>query len=1003
MIRYSLRYALLIWIALSARHTVRAVDFETQIRPLLKQHCAACHGPLKQASGLRLDAKAFAFRDGDSGPVIMPGKSGDSQLWQRITSDDDSVRMPPEGQPLTAAEKALIKEWIDTGAVWLETDEDRAAASHDARLDHWAWQPLSSAQPPDSSTINSRQDTFNEIDFFLAAKLKQLGLQFSPPADRRTLIRRLSFDLLGLPPTPEQVREFELDQDSQAYEHLVERLLNSPRYGERAAQHWLDIAHYADTHGFERDQIREHAWRYRDWVIDAFNRDLAYDEFIRRQIAGDALDIDDPQSVLATGFLAAGPWDFVGQAETPSPVLKRLARADDLDDMVTQVMAATMGVTINCARCHDHKLDPISQREYYSICAVFAGVKRGNRAISRAAEKTISDTKAELSQEIDSLKRQLRRSTLSGWDLADIVGGGNGLGTGQANAGLDPATGAVIKETRGFLDGAAVNKYAHSPLPIIDGVAIPGGTMPDGLVISTTGVRALDLPGTSGKAWDAIRNGPVNSQFSTKLAGTEFNDGTHALLSLHANALITLDLSELPALPGQATLTQKDGSCVGHSATLGKRPKRRERVVLLDGKSVVRRESLGRDDGLQTMDVAIPADARFLTLAATDNGNDISHDQICFVDLYIAPAQSQPTTTTDAQALAELKQKIEALSKQLASVSEAEQVYAVVSEAPPKVSLLARGDTEQPLEEVQPSALACIAGLKNFSLSDTATDYQRRLELAGWITADDNPLVARVIVNRLWQQHFGVGIVATPSDFGLGGSLPSHPELLDWLAQKLKSNHYSLKAIHRLICCSQAYRQQSTLNAQNPHHQAALSIDGSNRNLWRQNPQRLDAESLRDALLAVSGQLDERMFGPGFRDFDYKEEYAPVYSYVTKQDPALFRRTIYRFRVRTTPNPWLTTLDCPNPANLTPTRNTTTTALQSLAMLNHDFVLQQAGAMARRLEQAPHDPVELAWGLVFSRQPTRSERSAAQAFIDQHGLSAFCRYLLNANEFITID
>lgn len=1005
MIRPYLKLLILAFV--SHGHCARAndIDFESQIRPLLKAHCVKCHGPTKQAGGLRLNARAFALRGGDSGPIVVAANSGKSLLWQRLVSHDDNERMPPEGQPLPTAEQERFKKWIDAGANWPETEEDRAAAQ-DQRLEHWAWQPLREYTPPTSAL--SHDSIKNEVDLFLIAKLNELGLTYSPEADRRTLMRRLSFDLLGLPPTPEQIREFEADRDPQAYEHLVDRLLDSPHYGERAAQHWLDIAHYADTHGFERDQIREHAWRYRDWVIEAFNRDMRFDDFVRKQIAGDAINSNDPQSVIATGFLSAGPWDFVGQAETPSPILKRLARADDLDDMVTQVMAATMGMTINCARCHDHKLDPITQREYYAMCAVFAGTKRGNRAISTAAEQQGNDTKAALIKEIHELKQQIGALTAKGWSLADIVGGGNGLGTGKIGAGIDPGSGQVIQEPRGFLEGAMTGRFVQSPLPIVDGVAIPDGQSTE-LVISSTGLKAVGLPRTSGKAWDAIRNGPVNSQFSTKLDGVDYTDGVHKLLSLHANSLITFDLSELPVIPSQPDATKLLRSLRGGVGYFGQTPKAGASVfILIDGHTQFTREAIGRGDGLLTIDLAIPATARFLTLVATDNGNDISHDQVCFADVRIEPAGETATENAkevEAQA-AMLKQQLDQLTMRLNSLPDVDRVYAVQSETPPKVSLLARGDTEQPLEEVQPGAVKCIAGLKNFELAESASDFQRRQQLANWITDDSNPLMPRVIVNRLWQQHFGVGLVATPSDFGMGGAAPSHPELLDWLAVEFKKRHYSIKAMHRLICNSAAYRQQSTLKFDSAAHNQAIAIDASNRWLWRQNPRKLDAESLRDAVLAVSGQLDPKMFGPGFRDFDYKEEYAPVYTYVTKADQSLLRRSIYRFRVRTTPNPLLMVLDCPNPANLTPTRNTTTTALQSLALLNHEFLLQQAESFATRLEQTDRDAlsqVKHAWQLAFGREPLANEREAALQLIAKHGLTTFCRYLLNANEFVSID
>ncbi|MFM8537458.1 MAG: DUF1549 domain-containing protein [Planctomycetaceae bacterium] len=364
-------------------------DFEREIRPLLKSRCGECHGADTQESRLRLDVRHRAIQGGDFGRVIMPGRSAESELIRRITSTDHERMMPPEGDRLSAQEISRLSRWIDAGAEWPETEFDRHAREidRDPRLDHWAWQPLRRPTVPsiDPETV-AVWEARNDIDRFIQSSLTKNTLSPAPEADRRTLIRRLSFDLLGLPPSPEEVIAFEGDASPDAYERLVDRLLASPHYGERWARHWLDIAHYADTHGFERDQLRPNAWRYRDWVIDALNRDLPYDEFLRRQIAGDVVAPDDPDHVVAAGFLTAGPWDFVGQVETKSDVLRRQARADDLDDMVTQVMTATCGVTINCARCHDHKLDPVPQREYYGLVAVFAGVRRAERPTDRSAQ-----------------------------------------------------------------------------------------------------------------------------------------------------------------------------------------------------------------------------------------------------------------------------------------------------------------------------------------------------------------------------------------------------------------------------------------------------------------------------------------------------------------------------------------------------------------------------------------------------------------------------------------
>ncbi len=527
----------------------------------------------------------------------------------------------------------------------------------------------------------------NPIDAFIEVKLREKGLMFSGGADRRTLIRRLSFDLLGLPPSPEEVNAFVEDRRPDAYEQLVDRLLASPRYGERWAQHWLDIAHYADTHGFERDQRRDNAWRYRDYVIESLNGDKPYDQFLREQIAGDVLAPDQPASVIATGFLAAGPWDYVGQVETKSDMLKRAARAGDLDDMVTQVMTATVGMTINCARCHDHKLDPISQREYYGLWSVFAGVRRGEREVNALEAKEHAAKAAPWIRERAEIERQIGHLADDALDLEDID-------------------------------------------------------------------------------WDQAR---------------------------HLQA---------------------------------------------------RR--------------------------------------------------------------AELDRKIKTLPSPA-------KVYGIQSSAPEAVHVLKRGNPETPEDVATPGAIQWATLPVSFG-GQEMSDGERRMALAGWITNPRNPLTRRVIVNRLWHYHFGQGIVNTPSDFGHGGDRPSHPELLDWLADELLARGWSIKAMHRLIVTSRTYRQSSQFDAK------AAAVDAQNRLLWRANPQRLDAESVHDTVLAVSGTLNSSMGGPGFRDFDYTEAYAPIYRYITADRPELWRRSIYRFVVRTTPQQFLTTLDCPNPANLTPAR-----------------------------------------------------------------------------------
>jgi cytochrome c553 len=975
--------------------------FERDVRPLLVAKCGDCHGPDTQESGLRLDVRHRAFKGGDFGPVILAGKAAESELVKRITHADPEKAMPPD-EPLSAEEIAVLSRWIDAGADWPEAEIDRVAreTERDSRLDHWAWQPVTRPAvppPPPSEPGRDAWPARNEIDRFLRKKLTEKGLAPAAEADRRTLIRRLSFDLLGLPPTPEDVAGFIADKSPDAYERLVDRLLGSPHYGERWARHWLDIAHYADTHGFERDQLRPNAWRYRDWVIDALNGDLPYDEFLRRQIAGDVLAPDDPAYTIATGFLAAGPWDFVGQVETKSDALRRQARADDLDDMVTQVMTAACGVTINCARCHDHKLDPVPQRDYYSLVAVFAGVKRADAPTSRAADAHYASRKAELTAAAAAARTEIHALAGRPIDLADIVGGGDGRGSGKKHAGIDSRNGKEVDEKpRGPLSAIAVNMPRPGPTKFVNAVFVPHG--PGAVPVTTTGLTVPGIPETSREGWDAIRHGPVARQHSTKLGDVDYAGQGHTILGLHANAGITFDLSEVSATV--AVTNPRFRAVVGYGGTTPVAGA--DYFVFVDG-ALEARGRIGFDDGGTPLDISLPPGAKFLTLVATDAGNGIGMDQVFFGDARIegvAPTLDE----RQRQRLAVAEEKLAGLEKELKSLEAPDKVFGPVTETPTPVKVNLRGNPEALGDEVGPGALTAVAALPASFGDSTSPEGDRRRKLAAWITAAENPLTSRVIVNRLWHHHFGTGIVDTPSDFGIGGGRPSHPELLDWLAAEVVARNWSLKAMHRLICTSHAYRQRSVGVADAA---AALAVDADNRLLWRQSPRRLDAESLRDATLAVTGCLNRQMHGPGFRDFDYEEAYAPIYRYTTPDSPDLWRRSIYRFIVRSTPHTFMTTLDCPNPANLTPARLETTTALQSLALLNNDLVLRQAALWATRLEKEagaePAAQVRRGFAIAFARDPDAAELTAAIALVRSQGLPQFCRMLFNTNEFVTVD
>jgi hypothetical protein len=991
---------------------------DLRARQILRERCWACHGPETQEAALRLDLETDAFRGGDSGPAVVPGRADESLILHRIESEGDD-RMPPTGVPLTSEERHALRRWIETGAAFPTGDPER-----DTRLEHWAWQPLQRRfSPPAANTADSPMDAANPpsdpIDAFVDSKLHEHGLVAQSSASHTQLIRRVWVDLIGLPPTPEAVDAFLTDTSPQAWEHVVDSLLASPEYGERWARHWLDIAHYADTHGFERDQRRDHAWRYRDWVIDAFNRDMPYDEFLRQQIAGDVLYHDDADATIASSFLAAGPWDFVGQAETPSPVIRRLARADDLDDMVSQVMTSTCGITIHCARCHDHKLDPIPQREYYALTAIFSGVQRADRLVSVSEAASLEATRTELQGRRAVLDQSIRQLT-TGIDLADIVGGGNGFGTGKPGVGIDPSTGEIrpSDDRKDFLKDVVPNRLNRTSNPLIDCVFIPDGDVGgdgvlDGslrMVLDADGtlsapVLARGIPNTDGTAWDAIRNGPVHAQHSTRLNDAErlidedYGPPHHSMLALHANAAITLDLSRIDAADCQGPWVFETGiGYFGQTPHLGADVR-----IFVDGDPVHQSLGLGRDAGLQSVALELPDDARFLTLMATDAGNGIGHDQVCFIDPQIRPKHRSMSDATAAR-IATWQSERAAIDAQLAALGAVRKVYGVQAGQPTETRVLRRGNPEDAGDLVDPGTIGCVGPtLPTMArLAATASDAERRIALADWIAHPDNPLPARVMVNRLWHHHFGAGIVATPSDFGLGGTPPTHPELLDWLAADFQASGWSIKSLHRRICLSETYRRSSMRDSE-----TANQLDASNRWWWRQNPRRLDAESLRDAILATSGTLHRGMHGPGYQDFDYQEEYAPVYRHRVLEHRDVFRRSIYRFVVRTTPHPFLTTLDCPNPATLTPARTTTTTAIQSLAMLNNEFILQQSDALAKRLLRETHGDitaaVNLALRLAYGRRASPLELAEAVAFAQDAGLEQLGRILWNTSEFIYVD
>lgn len=990
------------------------IEFSKQIAPIFERHCVRCHG----AGNRKGDVSLATSADLQSNELVIAGEPDNSHLIDLVTAQDGELpSMPKEAEPLSEAEVDLLRQWVEEGANWPAGIVLKEMAKADQSW--WAYQPL---KVMDQS-----------IDDFIRAKLQEHHLTMSPRADRRTLIRRLSFDLHGLPPSPESVEAFVNDSGQNAYKRLVDEMLASSNYGERFAQHWLDLAHYADTHGFERDQRRDHAWRYRDYVIRSLNEDKGYDRFLQEQIAGDILWPDDEQAVIATGFLAAGPWDFVGQVETKSPVLRRAARSLDLDDMAMQVITATMAMTVNCARCHDHKLDPISQQEYYHIRAVFAGVRREDRVVSDAALEKYEIRKQELLDQRNKLDYESGWLAGEGVDLADIVGGGNGFGTGTFRNAIDPRSAKVQTRDFGKLGNVVSNHFSPSAFEFIDGVFVPdGGNGEIELPVSSTGIMITGLPKTSGNAWDMIRNGPVASQHSPELGGIDFTTDGHSLLGLHANAGITFDLKAMRrallaidelAVSENSQAEEHAGAAlrltanVGYFGAVGGHCA--DVWLFVDGRKVAEFQKLRREEGLQFVDIELPATSQFLTLVSTDGGDGYGMDQIGFGDPRVKLAVPPALTEATRRRISDLKKKRRQIDHELELLGPPPRFFGVVAtKEKADVRLLTRGNPETPAgDSLSPAAFSALTMLDPHLGTVETGQGERRAALARWVTHPDNPLVRRVIVNRLWQWHFGVGLVDTPSDFGFGGGRPSHPELLDWLAEELLRQNWSLKAIHRLILTSDAYMQTSHVQEQvfsqvqgveqGVDLVRPMETDAQNRLLWRQNLRRIEAEVIRDSVLFVSDKLNPKRGGPGFEDFTYQDAYAPIYTYVTADDPAVWRRSIYRYIVRTTPNRFLTTLDCPDPANLTPKRLATTTPLQSLALYNNEFMIRQARYFAERIKQQVGEEtvaqVACAFGLAFGRQPTVEETRLAVELVEKQGLFTLCRSLFNSNEFVYVD
>lgn len=975
----------------------RPVDFTTDIQPLFATACLRCHGAERSRSGFRLDDPQRALAGGDRGPAIRPGRSVESPLIHYVARQVPDLEMPPpgKGEPLTPEAIGLLRAWIDQGAPWTNAAGPPAETTTVPAADWWSLRPLTRPVVPSVSLSGAR--VANPVDAFILALLAEHHLTQSPEADRRTLIRRLFFDLLGLPPTPAQVDAFLASEAPDAYEQLVDQLLASPHYGERWARHWLDVVHYGETHGYDKDQPRPNAWPYRDYVIRSFNQDKPYHRFVQEQLAGDVLFPDTRDGFEALGFLAAGPWDLIGHAEVPeSKTDGKIARHLDRDDMVGTTIQTFNSLTVQCAQCHDHRFDPIPQEDYYRLQAVFAAVDRADQPYDRDADvarkrRELATRQADLTARRQALEDALRARL------------------GPPLLELDRRIAALAKShpaSEAFGYHSAIEPQPNVPKWVQIDLGQP--TALARVVLHPAhddfnGIGAgfgfpvrfkVELANDEGFVQDvavlgdftqADQPNPGLEPFSVEAAGrtARFLRVTATRLALRQEDFI-FALAELTALTPAGTNAAL-GAAVSALDSI-EAPPRWQKQNLTDGWHPGSREADNAE------------------LAALRVERDALRNGALSADERATSAELDRALTATRLALAALPEPDKVFIAAVHTGSGAFAGTGANGGRPRPIHVLHRGNVQTPGREVGPGTLSCLPGLPpRFDLPPHHAEGERRAALARWLTRPDNPLTWRSIVNRVWQYHFGSGLVETPNDFGRMGAQPTHPELLDWLAVEFRDGGQSFKRLHRLLVTSATYRQRSLDTP------AQAALDASNRYLWRANRRKLEAEAVRDALLFVAGRLDLTLGGPSFRDFVVdKPEHSPHYLYALHDpdDPQTHRRSIYRFIVRSQPQPFLTTLDCADPSMQVGRRNESVSPLQSLALLNNALVLTLSQHFAARLDLDDGDllaKVRRAHTEALGRPPTASEEQALTRYAAQFGLTNLCRVLFNLNEFSFVD
>jgi hypothetical protein len=920
------------------------VKFSQEIQPLLARRCFACHGPDQAEGGLRLNALESATKKLDSGhAAIVPGSPDQSELLKRIGSTDPSDRMPPEGKPLSEREQKLLENWISQGAQWKQ---------------HWAFEPVAKPDIP-KSTVPST----NPIDAFIDEKLLKRGLSRAAQADPVHLLRRLHYDLIGLPPTPKQVDDFLKRIETgfeKAWESEIDQLLASEHYGERWARHWLDVVRYAETNSFERDGAKPHVWRYRDYVIRAFNQDKPYNTFLMEQLAGDELPQITRDSLIATGFYRLGIWD-------DEPADRELAVYEGFDDILTTVGQGLLGLTINCSRCHDHKIDPIPTKDYYSTLAFFRNLTSNGYGpqverpliASQSDKEQMSALEQEIRQTGDRLQKRL--TEVEGILREQF----NELTKSESTSyDLDDLEYKFYRDTWNKLpnfDELKPETVAKVVPPLID-------------------IGASTRPDFFGFVFTASLIVPKDGEYTFIL---DSDDGSR--LSIDGKELIEYDGIHGVGKPKRASMQLKQG----------RYPLRLDYFQGQFGK------------GLSLAWSGPGFRRKRLTADAVQQAKDLQ----------------QAIASSSVEGLdAGLVEEFKSLRKQLEENKRRkpwEEYGMCVSESgtnAPETFVLTRGSPQAKADKVDPAFPAILGGnAPVIEPNPTANTTGRRLAFAQWITDPSNKLTSRVFVNRVWQHHFGRGIVRTPNNFGQLGDPPTHPELLDWLASEFIERDWSVKSLHKLILMSQSYRQSSVAS------QSALDKDANNDWFSRFDMRRLSAEELRDSILAVNGTLNLKMHGPSIYPALSREVLAtqsvPGKGWERSDPMEQSRRSVYIHIKRSLLVPMLSNFDFPDPDVSCEARFITTQPGQALGMLNSDFLHTQSEEFAKRLRsEIPSgldEQIQRAYQLALARTPTVQENARARGLIDQlqskHGLSPekslafFCLFIYNLNEFSYVD